>query len=80
MTASSKHGLSKRGWANVEAIMPKIKGALEQRKIQNNTNIDLSTTENWLLRPELVELCKVAIAERLQTGVGVVPFNRSGTD
>ncbi|KAF2795571.1 1-aminocyclopropane-1-carboxylate synthase [Melanomma pulvis-pyrius CBS 109.77] len=66
MTAPSDHGLSKRGWSNVEAIMPKIKGAVEQRKISNNTNIDLSTAENWLIRPELIEICKEAIIQNIE--------------
>jgi hypothetical protein len=69
MYANSTHGLSNRGWSNVEAIMPKIKGALEQRMKQNNTNIDLSTAENWLIREELVDICKGAIADRLQPAV-----------
>ncbi|KAL1856868.1 putative secondary metabolism biosynthetic enzyme [Diaporthe australafricana] len=66
MPASSCHGLSKRGWANVETIMPKIKGAVAQRKIKNNANIDLSTAENWLMRPELMEICKAAVEEHLE--------------
>ncbi|KAI0886469.1 1-aminocyclopropane-1-carboxylate synthase [Annulohypoxylon maeteangense] len=65
MLAPSHYGLSKRGWDNVEAVMPKIKAAVAQRKIQNNTNIDLSTAENWLMRPELIEICKTAILEQL---------------
>jgi hypothetical protein len=64
MYANSTHGLSNRGWSNVEAIMPKIKGALEQRMKQN-----LSTAENWLIREELVDICKGAIADRLQPAV-----------
>ncbi|PVI02650.1 1-aminocyclopropane-1-carboxylate synthase 7 [Periconia macrospinosa] len=60
------HNLSQRGWSNVEAIMPKIKGAVEQRQIPNNTNIDLSTAENWLIRPELMEICYEAIVQDLE--------------
>lgn len=69
MTVSSSHGLSNRGWANVETIMPKIRGAVTQRKIKNNTNIDLSTAENWLMRPELIEICKSAINDHLEPRV-----------
>lgn len=69
MSPSNEHSLSQRGWTNVEAIMPKIKGAVEQRKIKNNSNIDLSTSENWLIRPELIALCKEAVAEGLQAQV-----------
>lgn len=60
-----RHNLSKRGWANVEAIMPKIKGAVSERMSKTTSNIDLSTAENWLIRPELVEICRIAIAEKL---------------
>ena len=41
--------------------MPKISGQVAERKKMNNPNIDLSTSENWLLRPELIEICKQAI-------------------
>jgi hypothetical protein len=59
------HNLSERGWANVEAIMPKIKGAVSERMSNATSNIDLSTAENWLIRPELVELCRIAITEKV---------------
>ena len=65
----SKRGWSKRGWSNVEAIMPKIKGAVEERKIKTNTNIDLSTAENWLIRSELIDMCKDSIAQQLEPRV-----------
>ena len=69
----SKHGLSRRGWSNVEAIMPNIKGALEQRSMPKNPNIDLSTAENWLIRPELIQICKTAISTDLQAIVSYNP-------
>ncbi|KAI0139752.1 1-aminocyclopropane-1-carboxylate synthase [Pestalotiopsis sp. NC0098] len=69
MTQPDRHGLSARSWANVEAIMPKIQGQVEQRKIKNNTNIDLSTAENHLIRPELMEICKDAISKSLSSSV-----------
>jgi hypothetical protein len=56
-------------YQTVAGRMSKIKGALEQRMKQNNTNIDLSTAENWLIREELVDICKGAIADRLQPAV-----------
>jgi hypothetical protein len=61
--------LSKRGWATVEGIMPKIKDAVAEKSKKVNTNIDLSTAENWLLRPELVALCKDAVAQDLSARV-----------
>ena len=65
MPAEKENGLSQRGWSNVEAIMPKIAAAVEERQIKNNTNIDLSTAENWLIRSELIEICKDAINQKL---------------
>jgi gliotoxin/aspirochlorine biosynthesis aminotransferase len=61
--------LSKRGWATVEGIMPKINDAVAEKLKKVNTNIDLSTAENWLLRPELVALCKDAVAQDLSARV-----------
>ncbi|OCL14891.1 PLP-dependent transferase [Glonium stellatum] len=65
MDTPAEHTLSQRGWANVEAIMPKIGGAVAERMIKNNRNIDLSTAENWLIRPDLINICKDAIAKGL---------------
>ncbi|OTB04088.1 hypothetical protein M426DRAFT_59221 [Hypoxylon sp. CI-4A] len=62
----SRHGLSQRGWNNVEAIMPKIKGAVEERKTITSAKVDLSTAENWLIRPELITICKKSIAKHLE--------------
>lgn len=73
MEPAKDHGLSSRGWSNIEAIMPKIKSAVEQRSIENNTNIDLSTAENWLLRPELIDTCKKSIARGLEAKVHNFP-------
>lgn len=51
--------------------MPKIKGAVNERMSKTTTNIDLSTSENWLLRPELVEICQDAIAQTLSPKVRI---------
>lgn len=53
--------------------MPKIKGAVEERKIKENPNIDLSTAENWLIREELIEICKDSIAQGLEPKVRTIP-------
>ena len=65
-STTSAGGLSDRGWANVESIMPKIAGALKERVKLDNPSIDLASAENWLLRPELIEICQTAIRERLR--------------
>ncbi len=62
-------GMSERGWSNVAGIMPRIAAAVEERTRQDNPNIDLSTAENWLIRPELIELCKNAISSNLSAQV-----------
>ncbi|KAK8092443.1 uncharacterized protein PG998_014928 [Apiospora kogelbergensis] len=53
-------GLSVRGAANVDAILPRISAAVEERAKKENTNIDLGTSENWLIRDELIALSKDA--------------------
>lgn len=69
MAESTRHGLSQRGWNNVEGIMPKIRAAVQERKVTNSANIDLSTAENWLIRPELIDICKESIAQNLEPRV-----------
>lgn len=76
--SEAKPNLSKRGWATVEAVMPRIKGAVAERSKKQNTNIDLSTAENWSIRPELITICKDAISQKLSTKVltsTLVSFN-----
>ena len=41
--------------------MPKISAAVKERSRAENPNIDLASAENWLLRPELIDICKNAI-------------------
>lgn len=64
------YGLSPRGAANVEAIWPRISQAATEREKSaekpEDSCIDLSTSENWLLRRELVNLYKEAV----QAGLG----------
>ncbi|ROW17439.1 hypothetical protein VPNG_00941 [Cytospora leucostoma] len=78
MAAPAGHGLSKRGWSNVEAIMPSIKEAVEQGRINKNTNIDLATAESWLIRSELVDLCKSAVVRELEATHFSYPRGYSG--
>ncbi|KAK2874943.1 hypothetical protein FQN49_001917 [Arthroderma sp. PD_2] len=59
-------GLSKRGAANVEKIMPGISAALLERTKPTAPRIDLSTAENWLLRNEIIELTKDGIRDGLK--------------
>ncbi|KAF2201388.1 1-aminocyclopropane-1-carboxylate synthase 7 [Delitschia confertaspora ATCC 74209] len=57
--------LSRRGGANIKAIIPQIKDAIQEKKKKNTANIDLATAENWLIRSEIVDICKSAIAQEL---------------
>ncbi|KAK8044766.1 hypothetical protein PG993_004790 [Apiospora rasikravindrae] len=59
-------GLSVRGTANVNAIWPRInKAATEREEPEDTSCIDLSSSENWLLRGELIVLYKNAIRDNL---------------
>lgn len=62
-------GLSQRSKAVVNDIMPKISAAVADRTRVDNPNIDLSTAENWLLRDELIEICKEAVSKDMTTKV-----------
>lgn len=58
--------MSIRGGSNVAAIMPKIAAAVTARS--RGTKIDLASAENWLIRPEIIEICKEAIVNNLCPG------------
>lgn len=74
--------VSRRGWSNVEGIMPQIRAAVEEREKQHAAQnatvkglqperdepapIDLSTAENWLLRDEMLQLCRQKVANHLE--------------
>ncbi|TVY27400.1 putative aminotransferase [Lachnellula hyalina] len=60
------YGLSRRGAANVEAIWPRIStAATERERATEDSYIDVSTSENWLIREELIELYKKAVDDNL---------------
>jgi histidinol-phosphate/aromatic aminotransferase/cobyric acid decarboxylase-like protein len=60
--------LSERMCSTVESVMPKIATQLAHRN-SSNPPIDFSTAENWLIRPELVEFIKTAVAKELDEHV-----------
>ncbi|MCJ1251406.1 hypothetical protein MMC30_008639 [Trapelia coarctata] len=59
------HGLSVRMNSTVAALMPQISSTIADRSSIETPKIDLATAENWLLRPELIALCKSAVAKDL---------------
>jgi hypothetical protein len=70
-------GFSSRGRSNLTNIMQKIpKAILEGTKDTNllstkNNLIDLSMAENWLIRPEVLEICKSAIQNNFESHVRI---------
>jgi hypothetical protein len=74
-TEGAEHGMSKRGFSNVESIMPKINAQVAERMKTKNSNIDLSTAENCLIRPEVVEVYKKSIHEGLSSNVCLIKRN-----
>lgn len=73
MDSIDGYGLSKRGGANVEAVWPRISKAVAERENTKtepqNAPIDLGTSENWLIRDELIELFKEAVNDGLSDRV-----------
>ncbi|KAI1824917.1 PLP-dependent transferase [Xylaria intraflava] len=67
MESLDGYGLSTRGAGNVAAIWPRIANAVKEREKQYTagTSIDMSTSENWLLRDELIQHYKKAIQDDL---------------
>ncbi|KAI1435776.1 PLP-dependent transferase [Xylaria sp. CBS 124048] len=67
MESLEGYGLSTRGAGNVAAIWPRIVNAVKEREKQYTagSSIDMSTSENWLLRDELMQRYKKAIQEDL---------------
>ncbi|TRX90970.1 hypothetical protein FHL15_008175 [Xylaria flabelliformis] len=59
--------LSSRGTANVAAIWPRISKAVEERKRIANPVIDMATSENFLLRDELITFFKTAVYDGLES-------------
>ncbi|KAI0401575.1 1-aminocyclopropane-1-carboxylate synthase 7 [Xylaria palmicola] len=58
-------GLSSRGAANVAAIWPRISKAVEEREQKQSSAIDMGTSENFLIRDELIEVFKKAVQDEL---------------
>ena len=69
-------GLSQRMSYTVAALLLKVSATIAERKFSTPCNIDLATAENWLIRPELVNLCKDAVAQSLEVDVSSIfpPF------
>lgn len=64
-------GLSSRGAANVEAIWPRISKAVTDReKKEEHPPIDMGTSENWLIRKELIAHYKESVNIGLTDRVG----------
>ncbi|KAF2128308.1 PLP-dependent transferase [Dothidotthia symphoricarpi CBS 119687] len=56
--------LSSRMQKPVSAILPKIAATISERT-STTPKIDLATAENWLLRPEILDICKEAVQSSL---------------
>lgn len=69
MARDDTKSMAERGWSNVAGIMPQISAAVKERQRRGSSNIDLATAENWLLRSELIDLCKDAIYRKLDAKV-----------
>jgi hypothetical protein len=69
--------LSSRMQKPASAILPKIAATIAERtSARTSRKLDLSTAENWLIRPELVEIYKDAIQNQLTVAVctSITPY------
>ena len=71
-------GILVRMKSTVAAILPQISSTIAERTLPGHARIDLSTAENWLLRPELVKICQDAIADTLTAKVKPCRFVACG--
>lgn len=69
------NGLSTRMSKSVASMLPHIAATIAERTSKGPAKIDLATAENWLLRPELLEICKDAIAQNLTADVSKAIFS-----
>ncbi|KAK5636076.1 hypothetical protein RRF57_011788 [Xylaria bambusicola] len=74
----SDAGLSSRGAANVAAIWPRISQAVKERENRHAPVIDMGTSENFLLRKELISIYKEAIQDGLSSRHLSYPDGLSG--
>jgi aspartate/methionine/tyrosine aminotransferase len=58
-------GLSTRGVANVDKILPQISASAEERANPASPRIDMATAENCLIRDEIISITKAGIQEKL---------------
>lgn len=58
------YGLSSRGAANVESIWPRISKAVVDRE-KESPCIDMGTSENWMIREEVVKIYQKALQDNL---------------
>ena len=69
---SSPHGISARMSGIVSAFLPPSAGGDEdaaKAAARGPAKIDLATAENWLIREELLPICKDAIKQNLTVEV-----------
>jgi hypothetical protein len=72
--------LSQRGRANIEGVMARIpKAILAGTKSSKSSSslgddIDLSMAENWLIRKDVLAICKAAIEDDFDTNVSCLRF------
>jgi hypothetical protein len=68
--ASRTPGISNRMHNILQAVFPYLPHDNKQPTKSGLVPLDLSVAENWLLRPELLELCRDAVAKDFNATVG----------
>lgn len=63
-------GLSKRMSNALEELLPQIEAVAPHKLYDPTTAVDLSSAQNEVLRPELIEFFKTTVENKLTTEVG----------
>ena len=66
---TNPNGLSSRMESIIATVLPRIAVTVAERSSAGPPKIDLSTAENWLVRRELLGICKEAFAQDVNVEV-----------
>ena len=70
LEANGRHGLSSRSRSKVAGFMPLLTTVHHLHHAGAVIDVDMAMGENWLIRDQILAICKKSIAEELDAKVG----------